>query len=320
MVQRHAYKELHLKQLRGFCETARLGSLSAAADALGLSQPTVWEQVRALERAVNAKLIEAHGRGCRLTEDGRLLAQLVAPLVAGIESLGKQFEAARQRRQVVITLASTPRVLTEDLPGPLDRFRRAHPNVRIILSELRGEQIAQAVEAQQADIGIGLQREPNPPNPWLTFEPAYELEPMLITPKNHPLARRRQIRPEDLSGYPLINSPQWGFPYPAFRMLLEKLGVFELPGRAVEASFSPVIRRYVEAGFGIGIVVGLPGRTSNSGLHERSLSRHFGRVTVNFVWRKGSLQAEMIQQLMETIRDSLREAVDKRRPKSRRKQ
>ena len=56
---RHPYKEVRLQQLRSFCETARLGSLAAAAQALGLAEPTVWEQVHALERQFAAKLVEA---------------------------------------------------------------------------------------------------------------------------------------------------------------------------------------------------------------------------------------------------------------------
>jgi molybdate transport repressor ModE-like protein len=76
---RHRFKELSLQQLRSFCETARLGSLTAAADSLGLSQPTVWEQVHALERVFGMKLLQRRARGSELTPAGRLLAELAAP-------------------------------------------------------------------------------------------------------------------------------------------------------------------------------------------------------------------------------------------------
>src|SRR5262249_31274399 len=67
---RHSYKEIRLQQLRSLCETARLGSLTAAAAALGLAQPTVWEQVHALQREFGVKLIERRAHGCRLTDVG----------------------------------------------------------------------------------------------------------------------------------------------------------------------------------------------------------------------------------------------------------
>ena len=82
-----AYKEITLLQLRSFCETVRLGSLTAAADSLGLARPTVWEQVHALEHHLGMQLVEPHARGCQSTEAGRFLAEMAGPLVTGISSL-----------------------------------------------------------------------------------------------------------------------------------------------------------------------------------------------------------------------------------------
>src|SRR6516164_5743613 len=89
-----AYKEITLQQLRSFCETARLGGFTAAAAALDLSHPTVWKQVHALEREFGVQLVEPYGRGCRLTEAGRLLAELSRPAVATITDLKRHFQEA----------------------------------------------------------------------------------------------------------------------------------------------------------------------------------------------------------------------------------
>jgi hypothetical protein len=62
-----------------------------------------------------------------------------------------------------------------------------------------------------------------------------------------------------------------------------------------------VIRRYVEMGFGIGLIVGLPSRPPPSNLHERSMSRHFGRLTINLVWRKGALRQGPARAFAHTI-------------------
>src|SRR5262245_47738334 len=221
--RRHAYKELQLRQLRAFCETARLGSLPAAAEPLGLTQPAVWERVRALERAFSTRLVEAHGRGCRLTEDGRILAQMVAPLVAGIDSLQRNFAQARGGVETWLTLATTQRVLIEDIPGPIVEFERRYPHVRLRFVERRGDEIASAVESRQADLGLSTEK---PATPWLECEPVYELDPLLVTPKDHPLARRRVVRPADLRGYSLLNSQQGGFADPSIPARLDKLGVF----------------------------------------------------------------------------------------------
>src|SRR4051794_33789630 len=90
------YKEMTLPQLRSFCDSIRLGSFKAAAKSLGLSHPTVLSQVHALERHLKTPLVETHARGCRPTEEGRLLADLATPLVAGFGSLERAFEEARE--------------------------------------------------------------------------------------------------------------------------------------------------------------------------------------------------------------------------------
>lgn len=287
---RHAYKEVRLQQLRSFCETARLGSLTAAARSLGLAQPTVWEQVHALEHAFGVSLIERRAHGCRLTEAGRLLTELLAPLLAGIDSLKQTLQEAQGQGETRLTVAATQRILVEDLPEPIVAFEHLHPHVRVRFLEQPFERILAAVESGEADLGLTPQAETDPPGPWLAFEPSYELDLFLITPKDHPLARRRRVCPRDLCGFPLVNAREGGSLSDPVIAMLEKLGVFQTQPRCVEAIYAAVVRRYVEMGFGIGLIEGLPSRPSSPNLHERSMSRHFGRSTINLVWRKGALR------------------------------
>src|SRR5262245_17324362 len=141
-----AYKDTTAQQLRSFHETARLGSFSAAADALGLANPTVWQQVRALERELGTCLLEPQGRGCRLTDDGALLAELVGPLVSGIASLKRRFLEARGHQTTRLVVATTPRILAEDLPECVVEFRRRYPQVSLTLKEMWDEEVHDSVE------------------------------------------------------------------------------------------------------------------------------------------------------------------------------
>jgi molybdate transport repressor ModE-like protein len=302
---RHTYKEIRLQQLRSFCETARLGSLTAAAASLGLSQPTVCEQVHALERAVNAKLIERQAHGSRLTDAGRVVAELAAPLVAGMDSLERTIREALGRVETRLTIASTQRILVEDLPASISAFEARHPGVRLRFLELPTEQVAAAVESGRADLGLTLRRSVDLPNRRLVFEPAYQLDLVLVTPKDHPLARKRRVAPRDLLAYPLVNAPD-SIPDPAVAGALENLGVFHTQPRQVEAYYTAVIRRFVAMGFGIGLVLGLPSRTPSATLHERSLSGHFGRVTIHLVWRKGALTNGPARAFAQTIKSLLK--------------
>ena len=88
---RFAYKGSRLKPLRAFCQVARLGSVSRAAEALYLSQPAVTLQLQALERELGVRLLERTGRRLNPTREGDLLYELARPLVEGLDGLAATF-------------------------------------------------------------------------------------------------------------------------------------------------------------------------------------------------------------------------------------
>jgi DNA-binding transcriptional LysR family regulator len=301
--RKRAYQELSLLQLRSFCETVRTGSLKRAAAALGLTHPTVWAQVHALERQFGLALIEPAGRGSRPTAAGRMLAELAAPLVIGMDSLLPRLQEAQRTTPVTLRLAAPPRIVLDDLPAAIREFEHRHPQVRLTIMEMRQDEVAAAVEAGRADLGLTTEREPIPPSPWLCYELCYELDIFLLTPKNHPLARRHVVRPEDLREYPLVSSRYSCGDQPHLETILEKFDVFGGPPPRVEAFFSATIREYVALGFGIALVEGLPAQPLHPHLHERSMSRYFGRDTVHAVLRRGAVDNDHARALAALVRN-----------------
>jgi molybdate transport repressor ModE-like protein len=301
---RRGYKEVRLQQVRSFVHTARLGSLTAAADALGVAQPTVWKQVHALEREFGAKLVEPSKRGCRLTADGRLLLQIADSLVAGFDSMQRYFQEARARVAVSLAVATTPRILVEDLPECVVAFEDRWPNVHLTFKEMWDEDVTAEVEAGRVDLGLIHAAGSQADNPRLVLEPGYELETVLVTPAGHPLARRRVVRPRDLLPYPLVNAP-YSFPYPAVLAAVEKFGLFKTQPRRVEVFSAATIRRYVELGFGIGLLHRPAVLPPDTDLHLRVMSRYFGRGTTYLVWRKGALQSPAARAFAATVTERL---------------
>lgn len=116
-------------RLRLLVEIERTGSVSGAARAIGIGQPTASEHLRTLEGAAGQRLVERSGRGSRLTEAGRVLAghaaQALAVLAAGEEEL--QRLAGLETGTIHIGASTTPGVYL--LPDTLGCFRRDHPNV-----------------------------------------------------------------------------------------------------------------------------------------------------------------------------------------------
>ncbi len=303
------YKELTSHQLRAFHESARLGNFSQAARHLGLAHPTVWEQVRALEGHLGTELFENRGRRLRLTEEGKILLELARPLVLGMTSLPQRFEDAISEHGARLAVASTPRIVAEDLPECIETFCNQNPRVRFSLHEVEHEHVTQMVSSGEADLGLtgGRARAAAGPwarSPWLATEPIYERDVVLVTPKGHPLARRRHIRPKDLRGYPLVNGLDL-FSDPAFMAVLDKVELLDQPHR-INTFFAETVCRYVELGFGIGLVVAQPHRKPRPNLHERVMTRSFGSVMV-YAWRtKGAPSHTATDAFLATVRAALK--------------
>ena len=133
MHQSHRYKEIQLAQLRSFCVAATEGNFTSAARVLGLATSTVWQQVRALERELKAKLLRRRGKAVELTDEGRLLLETVQPHVSGLDSLRRFFEMRQEGVRPELVLASGAYLLANHLPQPISRFRAERPAVLVTL-------------------------------------------------------------------------------------------------------------------------------------------------------------------------------------------
>jgi len=286
-----AYKQATAQQLRSFWEAARLGSLSTAAIRLGLTPSTVWKQVRALEREYGEPLLEPRGRGCRLTEAGRILAEFVGPLVDDLVTLRRRYREFRHTAPEELVIATTPRIFAEDLPACLTAFRRTHPAVALTMREMWKSEVHAQVEGGFADIGVVMNRSldlttPWKPSPWLNCAPLYDLDVVLVTPHDHPLAKKRTVTAADLIGHTLVNAAN-SFPGLTAMAALERAGVLADRDQSAEAFFTAGMRRYVSLGFGIALVERLPTRGPDPAVAERTLGPEFGRPQVYLLTQKG---------------------------------
>jgi DNA-binding transcriptional LysR family regulator len=301
-----AYKDITLQQLRSFCATARQGSLNAAATALELAQPTVWKQVHALEQALGEKLVEPYPRGCLLTEAGEILRSLLEPVIANLDrdGLRERFAEELGRTNIHITVVGQPRTIAEDLPSCLALFVSSWPRARFTLDQANSDEIAALVESGEASLGFTTYIENRSQYPHLSFDPWYELEVILLTPRDHPLARQQRVRLEALKTYPLVNAPTTIRDTQVHGTLV-KLGLYQVEPRWVEARYTSIIRPCVEKGLGIALVPGLWPREAHPRLHERSLRRYFRPIPMYLVRRSGARYYAAVNAFAEEVRRRL---------------
>jgi DNA-binding transcriptional LysR family regulator len=299
-----SYKELSLPQLRGFCETARLGSLSAAAASLGLAQPTVWKLVHSLEKRLGRPLFEIDTRGCRPTEAGRALYALASSCLTNVDTLPGRLAEVLDAAEIRVRVAGPPRQLGEDLVPCAAEFVRRNPRVRFAFQETDTDRVAEAVDDGRAEIGFTPAGFDRKAYPRLECDPWYALDVLLVMRTDHPLAGRKRVRLKDVAPYPVLfpRANLNDFPNPA---PLAALRLDERSPQWVEARHASILRHCVLHGLGSLLLLGRAGKTGHPDLTERVMSAELGKSTVFLVRQAGVEHHPAVAEFTDLVRTTL---------------
>jgi len=189
-----------LVQVEGFLEVARLGSVSRAAEALFVTQPTLTARLHSLERELGQRLFVRTRNGMRLTEAGR----------AFIPYAERALRALREGRQALgdvgngtaghLMIGAAPAVSTYLLPSVLERFVDRHPRVEVAVRTGHSESVLEMVLRDEVQLGIGRSLR----HPEVELIPFHEEELVLVVAPEHPFAKLHRVRMADVGGQQLI--------------------------------------------------------------------------------------------------------------------
>jgi len=184
------------RQLRLFLALAETGSVSGAARAMHVTQPTASMQLREVREAVGLPLYEVVARRVHLTEAGVELARTARLMAAEWEALGQRIDALKglTRGRLKVAVVSTAKYF---IPRLLGRFCNQHPDIDISLEVLNRDGVVGRLRENLDDLyvmsrpptDVELQDEVFLPNPLV-----------LIASKSHPLARQRGLTLPALRG------------------------------------------------------------------------------------------------------------------------
>jgi DNA-binding transcriptional LysR family regulator len=303
MSPRRAYKDITLAQLRSFCEVCRQQGFAPAARALHLSGPAVWEQIQALERQLDVKLLQRHKSGVVPTPAGQRTLEMMQQVLDSLDSARKVLREEKGIAPTEIRLVSGIRMLHEEVACGLLPFQRQYPTVRLVLFHPQEEDLDQLVGRGDADLGLTF--DPGPahlPPATIVHEPAYQLDYFLVLPPDHPLARQSRFQLRDLVQYPLILNRPADYSRQRFEDLLYKKGVLEKLRVAAETSTAAVSLSCVRAGLGAAVVVANSRGFLCDGLEVKPLRRWFGPARFVFVWKRGAYRPQSHLHLADCIR------------------
>jgi len=304
---RFPYKSDRLKPLRAFCQTVRLGSVSRAAEALFVSQPAITLQLQALERDLGVTLFERSGRRLVPSREGQVLFELAQPLVAGLDGLDASFrEKVSGLEAGELNVAANSSTILYPLPKIVEHFRQQHPEVKLTLHNAASADGTDLLRSDAVDLAVGSVLDV-PAD--LSYAPVYRFEPMLITPPDHPLAKKRDLRLEDLSPYGLILPPKRLVTYRLVDLVFQQARVPYTV--ALEVGGWEVIKQYVSMGMGISVIASIClTEADRDRLAARSLAQWFPSRSYGVVVRKGKFLSPQARAFIELIQPHLFERRD----------
>lgn len=141
--------------LKSFCLVAELGSVSRAALALGLSQPTVSRQIAELEQAVGASLFERVARGVMPTSAGIALREPARRMLEAAQAAGVAAAAQGKETAGTVRITASEVMAAFVLPSMLARLRTLHPRIQI---ELVASNRLDNLLTREADIAVRMTR------------------------------------------------------------------------------------------------------------------------------------------------------------------
>jgi LysR family transcriptional regulator, benzoate and cis,cis-muconate-responsive activator of ben and cat genes len=252
---------MELRHLRYFTAVAAHGSFLKAARMLHVTQPAVSRQVRVLEEELGATLLVRSRQVTKLTEAGEALYEEARDLLAQADRIASRVKKAG--RSEVLRVGYAPSFVAGIMPAALAKFHLATPSVRVELSDLSSREMIELAQAGRIDMVITPDGSPAdvPSFQWLEFR---RVQPVLVMPLTHPLARLKRISPSRLRDLPLVGLARDNFPeyLPFIRSILRPHGIapqfVSLEADGVSTVFAALEANQAAAIFAEGIANILP--------------------------------------------------------------
>ncbi|WNK01185.1 LysR substrate-binding domain-containing protein [Thalassospiraceae bacterium LMO-JJ14] len=245
-----------VRQLEALRAVIDYGTVTAAADALGLSQPSVSKSISLLEHSTGLKLFERRRRRLYPTAEAMTLYGEVDKMFLSLTRIVGMSRELKSLTTGQVSIVASPVLGFNLLPDCIGSFRSDHPNANISLHVHDAGVVVQWIIAQQADVGFGWN---SIDHPAVSSQPLCELEAVLAMPVDHPLTKRKVCKPSDLENETFLSFSRDTRTRHNIDTMLDRYGISV--NSPVEAYMSESLCAMVSYGSGISLVNPLSAET-----------------------------------------------------------
>ncbi len=243
------HPSVNQRQIEAFRTIMRRGTMTAAAEALHTSQPTISRLISELETATGLSLFVRMGNRLQASAAGLAFYREVELSFIGLDKLTQTAREIARFGSGRLRIAAAPVLALGVLPAVIARFKQGYPTVMVAL-EMRSEAtIRRWVSSAYCDVGFATAL---PDTTGGRSELIYSAPGVCALPASHPLASRATLTPADLHGEPLILPSYADMTRNALDHAFQQAGITPLP--AIETPYGATICSLAGHGAGVGIV------------------------------------------------------------------
>lgn len=268
-------------QLHYFVAVAETRHFTRAAEHVHVSQPSLSQQIRALENELGAALFSRARGNVALTEAGESLLPLARRILADAETARHEVQELVQLRRGRIRLGATPSVCTGLLPDVLRAFHDLHPGIELRIEESGSRDLVRELARGAVDLALVVLPLPTP-SPALTTVELLQEDLVVVSSAAGP-APRRPVRISDLQGEPLVMF-RHGYDLRELTVGACHAAGFE-PSFTVEGGEMDAVLGFVRAGLGVAVVPSMVAERAGRDLRVTELAPPGLRRTIALAHR-----------------------------------
>jgi LysR family transcriptional regulator, hydrogen peroxide-inducible genes activator len=294
---------MNLRDLRYFVALADTRHFGKAAERSFVSQPTLSAQIKKLETYLGVQLIERQPRKVTLTEMGARILPLARSILQESDEIVSLARNDHDPLSGKLKVALIPTIGPYLLPLVARKLRKQLPLLKVMLYEYQTQPLLEKLRA--GDIDLGILALPVPLD-GLEARPLYDEDFTLAVPSNSPLAKRSNVKIDDLSGETLLLLEDGHCLRDQALDVCSRIDVKE--SEDYRATSLETLRQMVAAGLGITLLPKLATRGpfgSGQGLTVKEFSRPVPSRSIGAVWRKSTARTDAIKAVCAAIQSSM---------------
>ncbi|HKS56265.1 MAG TPA: LysR substrate-binding domain-containing protein [Steroidobacteraceae bacterium] len=294
---------MNLRDLRYFVALADTRHFGKAAERSFVSQPTLSAQIKKLETYLGVQLIERQPRKVTLTETGAKILPVARRILQDSDEIVSMARNEHDPLSGKLKLALIPTIGPYLLPLVARKLRKQLPRLKLMLYEHQTQPLLEKLRA--GDIDLGILALPVPLD-GLEARPLYDESFTLAVPTNSPLAKRANVKVDDLNGETLLLLEDGHCLRDQALDVCSRIDVKE--SEDYRATSLETLRQMVAAGLGITLLPELATRGpfgSGHGLTVKQFARPVPSRSVGAVWRKSTARTAAITAVCDAIHASM---------------